>query len=51
MKKKRIAIVGSGISGLGAAYALKDTADITVFEARSRAGGQATPHCLRYLYL
>lgn len=41
MKKKRIAIVGSGISGLGAAYALKDTADITVFEARSRAGGHA----------
>ena len=41
MKKKRIAIVGSGISGLGAAYALKDTADITVFEARDRPGGHA----------
>ena len=38
---KRIAIIGSGISGLGAAYALKDTADITVFEANGRAGGHA----------
>ncbi len=38
---KRIAIIGSGISGLGAAYALKDTADITVFEASDRAGGHA----------
>lgn len=38
---KRIAIIGSGISGLGAAYALKDTAEITVFEANDRAGGHA----------
>ena len=38
---KRIAIIGSGISGLGAAYALKDTANITVFEASDRAGGHA----------
>ena len=38
---KRIAIIGSGISGLGAAFALKDTADITVYEANSRAGGHA----------
>ncbi|MEM7328402.1 MAG: FAD-dependent oxidoreductase [Pseudomonadota bacterium] len=38
---KRIAIIGSGISGLGAAYALKDVADITVFEANERAGGHA----------
>lgn len=38
---KRIAIIGSGISGLGAAYALKDWAEITVFEARERAGGHA----------
>ncbi|MEL7540687.1 MAG: FAD-dependent oxidoreductase, partial [Pseudomonadota bacterium] len=38
---KRIAIIGSGISGLGAAYALKETADITVFEANDRAGGHA----------
>lgn len=38
---KRIAIIGSGISGLGAAYALKDSADITVYEQASRAGGHA----------
>nr|WP_070959583.1 FAD-dependent oxidoreductase [Hyphomonas sp. Mor2] len=38
---KRIAIIGSGISGLGAAYALKDTAEITVYEANNRAGGHA----------
>lgn len=38
---KRIAIIGSGISGLGAAYALKDVADITVYEANDRAGGHA----------
>lgn len=38
---KRIAIIGAGISGLGAAYALKDKADITVFEANARAGGHA----------
>lgn len=38
---KRIAIIGSGISGLGAAYALKDTADITVYEAEDRPGGHA----------
>lgn len=36
---QRIAIVGSGIAGLGAAWLLRDTADITVFEARSEPGG------------
>ncbi|WP_084419076.1 NAD(P)/FAD-dependent oxidoreductase [Henriciella litoralis] len=38
---KRIGIIGSGISGLGAAFALDGHADITVFEARERAGGHA----------
>ena len=38
---KRIAIIGAGISGMGAAYALKDTADVTLYEADDRAGGHA----------
>lgn len=38
---KKIAIIGAGITGLGAAYALKDVADITVFEASDRPGGHA----------
>jgi uncharacterized protein len=45
---KRIAIIGSGISGLGAAYALKDKADVTVFEAADRLGGHACTHVFDY---
>lgn len=36
---QRIAIIGSGIAGLGAAWLLADQYDITVFEAQQRAGG------------
>lgn len=35
----KIAVVGSGIAGLTAAYQLSDIADIAVFEADSRLGG------------
>ena len=35
----KIAIVGSGISGLVCAYLLKDTHEITVFESSHKAGG------------
>ncbi len=45
---KRIAIIGSGISGLGAAWALKDTADVTVYERDSRLGGHACTHVFDY---
>ncbi len=44
----RIAIIGSGISGLGAAYALRDTADITLYEARDRLGGHAWTRTIDY---
>jgi uncharacterized protein len=38
-KKARVAIVGSGISGASAAWALHRTHDVTLFEKDSRAGG------------
>lgn len=37
--RKRIAIIGSGISGLTAAYYLNDRHEVTVFESDSRIGG------------
>lgn len=40
-RKPRIAIVGGGISGLGAAYALRETAEVTVFEKAEKPGGHA----------
>ncbi|WP_164662218.1 NAD(P)/FAD-dependent oxidoreductase [Tropicibacter sp. Alg240-R139] len=39
--RKRIAIVGGGISGLSAAYYLSAQHDVTVFEAEPRLGGHA----------
>ena len=44
----RIAIIGSGISGLGAAWALRDSADVTVFEQDERLGGHACTHTFDY---
>jgi uncharacterized protein len=38
---KRVAVVGSGISGLAAAHALSAQANVTLFEADSRFGGHS----------
>lgn len=43
----RIAVVGSGVAGLTAAWALAKTAEVTLYEAQSRLGGHAHTHYLR----
>jgi predicted NAD/FAD-binding protein len=37
----RIAVVGSGVAGLGAAYALTEAADVVLYEKDARLGGHA----------
>ncbi len=39
--RRRIAIVGGGVAGLGAAWALRQTADVTLYESAPRLGGHA----------
>ncbi|MGI9198154.1 MAG: NAD(P)/FAD-dependent oxidoreductase [Candidatus Nanopelagicaceae bacterium] len=40
----KVAIVGSGVSGLTAAYLLKDIHEVTIFESDDRFGGHAHTH-------
>ncbi|MBH9551697.1 NAD(P)/FAD-dependent oxidoreductase [Inhella gelatinilytica] len=40
-RPQRVAIVGGGISGLGAAWALRGRFELTLFEAEPRLGGHA----------
>ncbi|QIG45048.1 DUF1365 family protein [Nocardioides anomalus] len=44
---QRIAVVGSGVAGLTAAYVASRTAHVTLFEADERLGGHADTHLVR----
>ena len=47
MHRLKIAVVGSGIAGLGAAYLLRRVHDVEVFEKDTRLGGHAHTHQVR----
>ncbi|MDJ0361190.1 FAD-dependent oxidoreductase [Rhodococcus sp. H29-C3] len=47
MTRRSVAVVGSGIAGLTAAYVLSKSAHVTLFEADARLGGHADTH---YVY-
>jgi uncharacterized protein len=43
---RRIAVVGSGVAGLTAAYLLRRSCEVTLFESEARLGGHAHTHRL-----
>lgn len=47
-QRSRIAVIGAGISGLGAAWALRNVHDVTLFEKRERLGGHANTVTVDY---
>jgi len=42
----KVAVVGAGIAGLAAAHALQGSAQVTLYEAQGRLGGQADTHAI-----
>jgi predicted NAD/FAD-binding protein len=44
----KVAVIGSGVAGLGCAYGLKDAHDVTVFEKDARLGGHANTVTIDY---
>jgi predicted NAD/FAD-binding protein len=44
MSRRRIAVIGTGVSGLVAAHVLRRTSAVTVYEADERPGGHAHSH-------
>ncbi len=47
-RRPRIAVIGTGITGLGAAYALRHRADLTLYEKAPRLGGHSQTVAVDY---
>lgn len=47
-QRSKIAIIGAGVAGLGAAWALRNVHDVTVYEKRDRLGGHANTVTIDY---